>query len=472
MHQIGLILLITGFTTGFLSTWIGLLLVNIKPVLSKVLLVALFYGIVNMVVRSYSMPFGVHFLILTCVLYILIMVSWRFSFFKALVPTIMGMLVLILCESFYVSLIVKILRQSIPGLMEGWEFLHVFLPEVIMVLILIALIDRFDFHIFDFTAINPYTINNRHIFRFDLVTVLTGLMLVLLILQFLLNISIIYVCPSQLFQSISLENAGVLNSVLMISIFVLMVLIISQLLALSRKENEYLVQLSYHNTLDELHTAVRAENHDRINHLQTLYGFLQLGNLNETKKYLEELMGDTIISQHYAVKGNPALSALLYIKSGIATSQGIQLNLDVNGDVARTSIPSYELNRIVGNLINNAFDAVVELDKANRWVAISINEKGENYVFKVCNYGNIDKSTAQNIFFRDYSTKGGRHKGLGLYIVKHLAEKHGGQISLENNNNVVEFTVILPRSRQGWEIDEFSGSKTGPGAGRELRSDV
>ena len=468
MHQTPLILLITGFVTGFLGTWIGLLLVNIKPNASRLLGIASFYSLLNLIIRSFSIPYGSHLIIMTIFLYILIMINWRLSLLKAFIPTIVGILVLMVTESLSISIVIKVLELNLQGVMEGWTFLWAFLPQLVLVLIVIWVISRFNLHIFDFNDISPYDFDMN---RSDLVTALTGIMLLLLIFQFMLNVSIIYVSPSKFFKGISLETAGVLSSILMIAIFIILVLIINKLLTLSRKENEYLVQLSYLSTLDELYTAVRAEGHDRINHLQTLYGFVQLENMDETRKYLEELMGDTIISQKHAVSGNPGLSALFYIKSGIATSQGIQFNLEIQSDVAQIAVPAYELTRILGNLINNAFDAVTALEKEDRWVNVGVYEQDGDYLFRVANRGYIDPQTAKNIFSRGYTTKQGSHSGMGLYIIKLLVERYQGKIVLETAPDAVEFTVVLPKSKEGWEINALPGAKTGPEFKGALRTD-
>jgi two-component system sensor histidine kinase AgrC len=461
------ILLITGFAAGFLASWMGLLLVNIRPNIFKLVMVAFFYSILNVIVRSIPIPFGGHLIILLAALYIMIMMGWRLGLFKALIPTIIGMLVLSLSESLCVSIAIRVSSLTISDIMQEYIF-WVFIPEIMLVLAVIKIIDRFNLHIFDF---NNYNLDYyANVIRYNSVAMLTGLALVLLILQIMLNLSIVYVCPSHFFNSISMEDAGVLGTILMITIFVTMVLIINQLLVMSAKENEYLVQLAYLSTVDELFTAIRAEGHDRINHLQTLYGFIQLGNLNETRKYLEELMGDIIISQGHMVRANPGLSALFYIKSGIATNQGIQLNLEIQSDIARIGVPSYELNRIVGNLINNAFDAVTNLERENRWVSVSIYEQERNYIFKVSNYGNIDQQIASKIFTRGYTTKQGSHSGMGLYIIAQLVQKYEGKIMFESKENEVEFMFSLPKAKPGRETDALSGSKDSPKTNSEFKA--
>lgn len=453
------ILIVTGFATGFLATWIGLLLVNIKPSLFKLVMVASFYSLINVIVRSFPIPFGGHFIILLVAFYIMIMVGWRLGLLKALIPTIIGMLILILSESLCVSTVIRLTSLRIEDIMQS-SFLWLFIPQVMLVLAIIKIIDRFNLHIFDFSDYNSTDSSNTA--GYNSIIVFTGLVLLLLILQMMLNLNIVYVYPSKAFINIPLEDTGVLSTILMITIFATIILIINRLLVMSEKESEYLVQLAYLSTLDELFTAVRAEHHDRINHLQTLYGFIQLGNLDETRKYLEELMGDVIISQHCAVQGKPGLSALFYIKSAIAINQGIQLNFEIESDVSHIDVPAYELNRIIGNLINNAFDAVANLEKENKWVNVSIYEKESNYIFKISNYGNINSQNAENVFSRGYTTKQGSHSGLGLYIITQLVQKYKGKITLENKGNAVEFKVTLPKAKLGRESGALSGAKNSP----------
>lgn len=468
MHHLPWVLIVTGFAAGFLATWIGLLLVNIRPNFIKLVIVASLYCLVNVIVRSFPIPFGGHFIILLAALYIMIMMGWRLGFFKALIPTVIGMLILTLSEYLCLSIAIKIFNLTIADIMQEF-FLWFFIPQMLLVLAIVGIIARFNLHISDFSKYNWSDSSNAS--NYNSVIILTGLALLLLILQMILNVTIVYAYPSHLLNSISLEDAGVLSAILMIIIFVTTILIINRLLALSNKEKEYLVQLAYLNTLDELFTAIRAEGHDRINHLQTLYGFVQLGNLSETRKYLEELMGDIVISQHYAVPGNPGLSALFYIKSGIASSQGIQLNVEIKSDIAGIDLPSYELNRIVGNLINNAFDAVVNLEREKRWVNVSVFEREGNYIFRASNCGNIDPQTAQKIFSRGYTTKQGAHSGMGLYIVTQLVQKYGGKITLQCRENVVEFTVAFPKTKPGREIEVFPSSKASPKIYGELQAD-
>ena len=206
-----------------------------------------------------------------------------------------------------------------------------------------------------------------------------------------------------------------------------------------------MIQSSYLETVEELYTALRAQKHDLANDWQVLYGLMQLGDVEEAQKYLEELMGKSISSENFVVTGEPGLSALLYIKSGIALSEGINFEVGVETLMNQKLISTYDLNRVVGNLINNAFDYVMNLEGERRIVQVRIFDDEDKQVVEVANCGNIDEDLIEKIFQKGFSTKSGKHSGLGLYIVKELLEQNNGQVRVENRGDMAVFSIYMPK---------------------------
>lgn len=461
------ILFIHGFATGTLCTWLGLLLVNIRPHIRKVLFIGLCYAIMNTFVRSIDFNMSIQFSILTFLLIIIVMLSWNLSFIKSMVAVILGTIVMALGEIVTTSSIVYITHIT-----YAYEQAHPVVqlimpvPQVIFTLIIIYLCWKTRRHVFDFSNID-YSIPNEK--RVKVIVALASTMLLLLLVQLAFNISFGFSSIYYLLH-MSTEFWIVSSTVTMISAFIIMILIIQQLFILLSKESKYITQTAYIQTLDELYTATSAESHDRINHLQTLYGFVQLGNLEETRGYLEELIGEIVVSRNYLATGHPALSALFYIKSGLATSRGIQLDITTETRVENLDIPPHELNRILGNLINNAFDQVAALPKEERKVLINITKSDRKYQIRIANCGNLNVETRKKIFDRGFSTKQGEHHGLGLYIVWQLVEKYRGQVEVDNREGMVVFTVCLPESTQRSDAIEQLGSTPWPNINSEFNS--
>jgi len=457
MNQNVGILLIHGFATGFITTWLGLLLVNIRPKLKEIMFVGFCYAIINIVVRSIDITMGIQFCLLTILLVTIVMLNWNLGFLSSLLIVILGTIVMALGENLSMSLIYRLTPLT-------WEYeqahplvsLVLPTPQIVIALIIIWFCLKTRKYIFDFSSLD-YSIPNEK--RVRVIVVLASTMLFLLLIQIVFNI--LYGLSAQyIMPNVSTQGLSILPTMAMVCAFLIMVLIIQQLFILLGKESKYITQTAYVQTLDELYTATQAEAHDRINHLQTLYGFVQLGNLDETRAYLEELIGEIIVTRNFMSTGHPALSALLYIQSGLATSRGIQLDITADTRVDKLAIPPHELNRILGNLINNAFDSVAMLPREDRKVFVHITKNDKKYQIRIANCGNLTPEAQQKIFERGFSTKRDGHRGLGLFIVRQLVEKHRGQVEVDNPDGMVVFTVYLPESSQGSEAIEQPGSKS------------
>jgi len=456
---ISLVWFVHGFATGFLTTWLGLLLVNIRPNWRKLVFVGTCYAVMNTIIRSFNIHLGIQFGVLSLLLIILVMLTWNLRFVKSLIAVVLGTIVMMVGETLAMSVILHftdITRQY--DLTHPLQKLFMPTPQILLTLLIIYLCLKYRLYIFDFSNLD-YSIPNEK--RFKVIVALASTMLLLLLVQVTFTLffgfSNRYIIPA-----ISTQALIIFSTVAMISAFIIMTLIIQQLFILLGKESKYITQTAYVQTLDELYTATRAESHDRINHMQTLYGFVQLGNLEETKSYLEELIGEITVSRNYLATGYPALSALFYIKSGLATSRGIQLDITTQTRVENLAIPPHELNRILGNLINNAFDSVETLPRDDRKVFIRITKTDKKYMFCIGNCGNLTSEAQKMIFTPGYSTKRGEHRGLGLYIVRQLAEKYRGEVEVDSREGMVVFTVYIPEKTQRTDAGEQLGSSFGP----------
>lgn len=468
MYQVApWILFIHGFATGLLTTWLGLLLVNIRPNLRKLVFVGVCYAVMNVIIRSTDITMGIQFMLLTLLLVIIVMLNWNLGFIRSMVAVILGTTVMAVGETLSLSAITRLTPVT-----WAYEQTHPLVklimpvPQVVITLIIIYFCHKSGRSIFDFNNID-YSIPNEK--RVRGIVTLASTMLLLLLIQILFNLSF-GLSKQYIILHISTQIWAVLSTIAMLSAFIIMIFIIQQLFILLGKESKYITQTAYLQTLDELYTATRAESHDRINHMQTLYGFAQLGDLEETRVYLEELIGEIVVTSNYLAIGHPALSALFYIKTGLATSRGIQLDIMIETRVENLTMPPHELNRVLGNLINNAFDSVASLDRENRKVFIRVTKLDKLCIFQIGNYGKLDPEVKNKIFDRGYSTKQGEHQGLGLFIVRQLVEKYRGHVEVDNQDGMVVFTIYLPESAQRSDASERLGSN--PGTGSSGKFDV
>ncbi|MDD2511289.1 MAG: Spo0B domain-containing protein [Syntrophomonas sp.] len=435
-----------GFVSGALSASLGLVLVHIFPQPKKVVLTGLCYMVALALVRSLSLPFGVPFAILTLFLAVIIMPIWRLSLFKSILVTVIGTLILVLAESVFSPLILNFMNINFDDMVLQPQ-LAVFmpLPQIILSIIIIFVCLKFNLHIFDFRAMGVGDSLHLNGKRLNIVLGLVFSLLSLIIVQIVCNATVFNVQPNHIFKTISSATVGYITNIAVVLLFIIIILLIIQFIELTDKESQFMIQSSYLDSIEELYTALRAQKHDLVNHWQVLYGLMQLGDLEEAQKYLEEMMGKSISSDNFVVTGEPGLSALLYIKSGIALSEGIKFDVSVEALMDQELISTYELNRVIGNLINNAFDSVMNLEEERRIVQLKIFDEKDKQVVEVANCGNIEEEIKEKMFQKGFSTKTGKHSGLGLYIVKELLEQRNGLVRVENRGDMAVFSIYIPK---------------------------
>ena len=130
----------------------------------------------------------------------------------------------------------------------------------------------------------------------------------------------------------------------------------------------------------------------------------------------------------------PVVSALLQAKTSVAKSRDIDFEILPLSDLANLAVDYYDLSRILGNLLDNAFDAVAVTSDEERKVWINIREDVTSYIFEIGNLGPpIPDQIKHQIFEAGLSTKKGENRGMGLYIVKSLMEKNSGKLNFTSS---------------------------------------
>jgi two-component system, LytTR family, sensor histidine kinase AgrC len=139
---------------------------------------------------------------------------------------------------------------------------------------------------------------------------------------------------------------------------------------------------------------------------------------------------------------NIILRFIIYIKLREAKTRRIKFSYNVSNELSDWKIQDYELSEVITNMLNNAFEAV--MDKERKIVILDIYKDGEKNVIEVKNtIDSIDNSVLRNMFKRGFSTKKGKDRGYGLYNTKKIVESNEGRIQLSLEDNVICFRILL-----------------------------
>ncbi|MFE1259787.1 ATP-binding protein [Streptomyces albogriseolus] len=197
--------------------------------------------------------------------------------------------------------------------------------------------------------------------------------------------------------------------------------------------------------------ALRAQDHEHANRMHTLLGLLELEMYEDAVEFVGEVVGDHRATSEQVTERirDPLLAALLVGKATVAAERGAALRLSDRSRLPDRLVDPRGLVTVVGNLVDNALDAVAGTPDAR--VEVELRAEGRTAVLVVRDTGpGVPPERRELIFTEGWSTKeppGHRERGIGLPLVRRLAHRHGGDARVaEAPGGGAEFTVVLPEA--------------------------
>lgn len=239
---------------------------------------------------------------------------------------------------------------------------------------------------------------------------------------------------------------GKVTIVVSVLVMAISAVLVSEILRLAEKENDAELNALRLLESEQMIHVLRSHRHDFLNHIQVIYGLARIGKIDSLAEYIGELACGVEDESKLSCLAQPELAALLIKKAHTASEKGINLKVEVNTDLGAVAVPAVALVRLIGNLVDNALYAVDKYNLNGKKVLVTLAEEPGRFVFSVSNNGPaIADELKEKIFEKGFSTKGQEGSGLGLYICRELAEKHGGKISLTSTPEFpTSFVVTLP----------------------------
>ena len=197
--------------------------------------------------------------------------------------------------------------------------------------------------------------------------------------------------------------------------------------------------------------ALRAQDHEHANRMHTLLGLLELEMYEDAVEFIGEVVGDHRVTAEQVTEKvhDPLLAALLVGKSTVAAERGVALWVSDRTLLPDRLIDPRGLVTVLGNLVDNALDAVGGTPHAR--VEVELRAEGRTAVLRVRDTGpGIPADRRELIFTDGWSTKqppAHGKRGIGLSLVHRLAGRQGGSVRVgEADGGGAEFTVVLPEA--------------------------
>lgn len=219
-----------------------------------------------------------------------------------------------------------------------------------------------------------------------------------------------------------------------------------------RDRTEFAGVLRELDSVKGLTDALRAQQHEFANHMHAVAGLLELGESEEALRFLTDLnRTETGLAESLRTRvASPLIVGLILAKFSVAAERGIDLVLTEDTWLGDIPVKSQAVTTILGNLIDNAFDAVAAnhgVGEDPGRVTVSLVEDEDAIRIAVGDNGpGIADHVRESIFVDGFSTKpasGTLRRGLGLALVHRLVQRLGGRIEVSAGPGAV-FTVTLP----------------------------
>jgi len=192
---------------------------------------------------------------------------------------------------------------------------------------------------------------------------------------------------------------------------------------------------------------VRRRQHEFKNHLNTIYSLMLVSDEKNMKdtilQYMDSINHSMADMEKILNIDNVVVTAILYNKLSEAQEKGIDFRYHIQKD-CKLPYREHEFSEILNNLLDNAFDAVLDQETENRKAFLNVGCLEDGCVMEVGNSGDrIQFRDICRIFEAGYTTKAGENRGYGLYNVKKTVESYGGRVQLSFEKNFTIFSIRL-----------------------------
>ncbi|HCB2512951.1 MAG: sensor histidine kinase DpiB [Citrobacter freundii] len=202
--------------------------------------------------------------------------------------------------------------------------------------------------------------------------------------------------------------------------------------------------------------SLRTLRHEHLNWMSTINGLLQM---KEYDKVLAMVQGESQAQQQLidSLRGAFAdrqVAGLLFGKVQRARELGLTMTIVPGSQLHQLpeGLDSTDFAAIVGNLLDNAFEASLRTQQGNKVVELYLSDEGDDVIIEVADQGcGVPEALREKIFEQGVSTRTdepGEH-GIGLYLIASYVRRCDGVITLEDNSPCgTLFSLFLPKVKK------------------------
>jgi two-component system, LytTR family, sensor histidine kinase AgrC len=184
--------------------------------------------------------------------------------------------------------------------------------------------------------------------------------------------------------------------------------------------------------------SMRMIRHDMKNHMMTLSSLMAIGDRQELFEYMKKINANIETETIHVETGNHYVDSILNYKIEEAVRAGAQVKVEIHIP-DKLNIQAFDLNVIIGNLMDNAIEASREVE--DKKITFDMVLDRSMLFIKVQNNfdGRLNKRNGE--FF---STKGKEKlRGIGLRSVQSAVATYDGTMDVEAKDKHFNVTILL-----------------------------
>lgn len=415
---------------------------DVRANLKRIIILGISLAAMTYIIRALPIKFGYNVALQIPLFVVLTSYFLQTSVKKTIVIILTGFIILSIAETAIFPISVKlsgldlniIIEKTFLRLLLSWSVLiTLIIPAIIVIWKKISFISAYQ-------LLKTTTLNTKISF-----------MILIVLIQALLAgmLQLTYIHEEYSVWQIPIEKA-LLQQVIgiaLITIPIISIFLLKRLFDLSQQEAIAATQEAFLDNVRHLFVTVKGQRHDFINHIQVIYSLLKTDQKNEAVNYMDNLLDEIQeVSETIKVR-DPALSALLNTKLAAAERHNVILNTSFQTSIESLNVKTLDLVKILGNLLDNAIEAVKNQPSEFRKVGLTIKKVSDSVQFEVHNPAPvIPPEYLESIFEGGFTTKQDEgHSGLGLAIVKDMTRKYNGQVGIRSSKKEgTIFTVKIP----------------------------
>lgn len=208
---------------------------------------------------------------------------------------------------------------------------------------------------------------------------------------------------------------------------------------LQQQNDAYLHELDIIKNSDK---SIRMLRHDLKNHINIALQLLNRKEYQALEELFFDINGEYLASDNFVDTGNPELDSILNIKLNEADHLGADLDIDI-AVPQQLSIATMDMNMILGNLLDNAIEAI-SISPLKK-LKVHIYEDRGMLVLHIRNTFCGQRKTMTSASGISYQTQKQHPEfhGLGLQSVKCAVEKYDGDMVIQDMDGLFDANIIM-----------------------------